>query len=83
MKKERLTFEESMKRLEEIVKLLETPELPLQETYDLYEEGMKLTMAMRRELNEIEKKVKILQQKNSEELEEVDFASADGEEVPR
>ncbi len=42
---------------------LEDPDVPLQEGFALYEEGMKLTAQMKKELNEIEKKVKILQKR--------------------
>ena len=35
------TFEESMQRLEEIVSLLEKGEAPLNESMDLFEEGMR------------------------------------------
>jgi exodeoxyribonuclease VII small subunit len=37
-----LTFEEALKRLEEIVETLEKGNTPLEESMDLYEEGMKL-----------------------------------------
>jgi exodeoxyribonuclease VII small subunit len=39
---ETLTFEQAMARLEEIVRLLESGELSLDETVRLYEEGQRL-----------------------------------------
>jgi len=73
MKKQSLTFEESLRRLEEIVGRLESPEVPLQEGFALYQEGMKLARAMKGELNEIEKKVKILQKNDRGDFIESDF----------
>ncbi len=54
------TFEEAMKRLEEIVEQLEKGELPLEETLSLFEEGVKLSRFCREKLDEAEKRVEIL-----------------------
>ncbi len=77
MKKENLDFEAALKKLEAIVARLEGPDVPLQEGFALYEEGMKLSARMRKELNEIERKVKILQKDAQGDLREADFESAD------
>jgi len=79
MKKETLDFEAALKKLEAIVEKLENPEVPLQESFSLYEEGMKLSGQMKKELNEIEKKVKILQSNAKGNLQETDFEAADNE----
>jgi exodeoxyribonuclease VII small subunit len=79
MKKEKPTFEESLLRLEAIVKQLDDASLPLQQGLALYEEGMSLSLAMKRELAEVEKKVKVLQKNAAGIMEEVDFAGDDGE----
>ncbi|MEP0822864.1 MAG: exodeoxyribonuclease VII small subunit [Ignavibacterium sp.] len=42
-KPSQLTFESAMKRLEEIVRLLEDEETPLERAIDLYEEGLQLS----------------------------------------
>ena len=42
MKKNEKTFEESMKRLEEIVEKLESNEVSLDDSIQLFEEGLKL-----------------------------------------
>ena len=42
MSKKSITFEESMTRLDEIVKALEAGDVPLEESMKLFEEGTKL-----------------------------------------
>jgi exodeoxyribonuclease VII small subunit len=61
------------------VQKLENPDVPLQEGFALYEDGMKLSGRMKKELNEIEKKVKILQKDAKGEMQEEDFEEADNE----
>lgn len=41
--KERQGFEEALKQLETIVETLSDPEIPLEKSVDLYEEGLKLS----------------------------------------
>lgn len=41
--KKRLSFEEALRKLESIVEKLEDPEVTLDESIQLYEEGMKLS----------------------------------------
>ncbi len=53
-------FEESLKRLEDIVARMEKGELPLDESVKLFEEGIKLTRALSKQLEEAEKRVEIL-----------------------
>ncbi|MBN2344741.1 MAG: exodeoxyribonuclease VII small subunit [Candidatus Aminicenantes bacterium] len=79
MKKETLDFEAALKRLEGIVQKLEDPDVPLQEGFALYEEGMKLTSLMKKELEGIEKKVKILQRDAKGDLQENDFDAPENE----
>ncbi|MCS7263497.1 MAG: exodeoxyribonuclease VII small subunit [Armatimonadetes bacterium] len=55
-----LTFEQAMARLEEIVKLLESGELSLDETVRLYEEGQRLRQFCEQKLNEAEKRIKMV-----------------------
>ncbi|MCF8060922.1 MAG: exodeoxyribonuclease VII small subunit [Deltaproteobacteria bacterium] len=54
------TFEDSMKRLEEIVQQLEGGEMPLEDSLRVFEEGMKLAAFCSRKLEEAEKKVTLL-----------------------
>ena len=66
----KLTFEESMDRLEEIVALLENNEQPLSETIALFEEGLKLVKACDGQLRKFEEKVAKLKEKSEEESDE-------------
>ena len=51
------TFEESMARLEEIVRILEQNEKPLDETISLFEEGLKLVRTCDARLKSFETKI--------------------------
>lgn len=53
-------FEDALKRLEEIVQILESGEKSLEESIKIYEEGMELITFCNNKLNEAEKKVKKL-----------------------
>jgi exodeoxyribonuclease VII small subunit len=57
-------FEECLQRLEKIVQELEKGEVPLEKSLTLFEEGMQLSAACRRELEEAEGKVEILLKQN-------------------
>ena len=60
MKKNKLSFEESIKRLEEIVRHLETGDLPLEDSLALFEEGTSLIRSCSAVLDEAEQKVMLL-----------------------
>lgn len=57
-------FEECLQRLEKIVQELEKGEVPLEKSLTLFEEGMHLSSACRKELEQAEGKVEILLKKN-------------------
>jgi len=57
-------FEECLERLEKIVQELEKGEVPLEKSLTLFEEGMQLSSACRKELEQAEGKVEILLKKN-------------------
>jgi len=57
-------FEECLQRLESIVQELEKGEVPLEKSLTLFEEGMQLSTACRKELEQAEGKVEILLKKN-------------------
>lgn len=57
-------FEDSLQRLEKIVDELEKGNVPLEHALKLFEEGMQLSTACRKELEEAEGKVEILLKKN-------------------
>lgn len=58
--KKKVSFEQSMVRLEEIVSLLEHGDAPLEEAMSLFEEGAKLLKACTKCLDEAEQKVLLL-----------------------
>ncbi len=57
MAKKTLSFEESMQRLEEIVRLLERGDVPLEESLALFEEGSGLIARCSKLLDNAEQKV--------------------------
>ena len=57
-------FEECLQRLEKIVQELEKGDVPLEKSLTLFEEGMQLSAACRKELEEAEGKVEILLKQN-------------------
>jgi len=59
-KKEKLDFEHAMERLEQIVRKLETGKTTLEESIELYTEGVKLVKTCGDELKKAESKVKML-----------------------
>ncbi|MBN2705265.1 MAG: exodeoxyribonuclease VII small subunit [Deltaproteobacteria bacterium] len=54
------SFEESMKKLEEVVGRLEGDEVSLEDSLKLFEQGVKLMRFCHLRLNEVEEKVRIL-----------------------
>ncbi len=55
-----MTFDAAMKRLEEIVSLLESGQAPLEESMKLYEEGVRLTSVCTKKLEQAEQKLTTL-----------------------
>lgn len=55
-----MTFESSMKRLDEIVKNLEGDNLSLNEALDLYKEGIELSVDCKKSLEKAKLQVKTL-----------------------
>lgn len=62
-----LTFEQAMKRLEEIVQQLEKNEAPLEETIALFEEGLSLTKKCDLDLKKFETKINEIVKENKVE----------------
>lgn len=56
MEKE-LKFEEQMKKLQNIVEKLESNEVDLDESLKLYEEGLKVSQSLKKQLNEFAEKI--------------------------
>ncbi len=72
MKKETINFEETIKKLEDIVKELESDELDLDTSVSKFEEGMKLSKQCSEFLENAEKRISILI-KDGDNIKEEDF----------
>jgi len=57
-------FEEALQKLEKVVHQLEKGEIPLDKAIALFEEGVQLSDACRKQLEEAESKVEVLLKKN-------------------
>jgi exodeoxyribonuclease VII small subunit len=57
---EKLTFEKGLGRLEELVHELESDDLNLDKSLELFEEGIKLTRMLNKKLDEAEKRLEVL-----------------------
>ena len=64
-----LSFESALKKLEEIVDLLEKGELSMEEALEKFEKGVKLAQFCTNKQNEIEGKVSVLVEKENGEIE--------------
>ena len=78
MAEKKLTFEQAMARLEEIVALLESGDNPLEESLALYEEGAKRMKQCLTMLDKAEQKVSKLRLEDTGELQEVPFVPEEG-----
>ncbi|MBQ8300933.1 MAG: exodeoxyribonuclease VII small subunit [Clostridia bacterium] len=67
------TFEESITELEEIVNKLEGGNVTLDESLELFEQGIKLSKGCQKMLDAAEKKVSILMTNEDGELTKSDF----------
>ncbi|MFH1262678.1 MAG: exodeoxyribonuclease VII small subunit [Pseudomonadota bacterium] len=67
-----MKFETAMKELGEIVAKLESPELPLEESISLFEQGTVLSKICARKLSEAEKKIEQLLKELSKETSDAD-----------
>jgi exodeoxyribonuclease VII small subunit len=60
------SFEENLKKLGESVKSIEEGELPLKETLEKFEDGLKLSKLCTEELEKAQQRIEKLTQKNGE-----------------
>jgi exodeoxyribonuclease VII small subunit len=65
---EEITFEDAMKRLEEIVETLGEGNLSLEDSLKMFQEGMELCKICNKKLDEAEYKVEKLMEKEGGEL---------------
>lgn len=75
--KQDLTFEDAMKRLEEIVRLLEAGELPLAESIERYQESMHLVKFCREQLDKAELQLEKLSFSDSQDTQDVEVDSGE------
>lgn len=75
--KKKLSFEQAMLRLEEIVGLLERGDAPLEQAMTLFEEGAKLLRECTKQLDEAEQKISVLSVGNDSETMEISFREVD------
>jgi len=71
----KITFEQSMKKLEQIVQELESGDLPLEEAMEKFEEGIKLSSLCSEKLDETENKITLLLQDQKGKILEKPFES--------
>lgn len=69
-------FEESLKKLEEIVAQLERGDVPLEESIRLFEEGTRLSAECRKQLEEAEGKVEMLVKQRDGSMKREPFAKS-------
>ena len=68
-----MTFEQSLGRLEEIVRMLETGSAPLDKSLELFEEGVSLVKNCNSQLDNVEQRIKILSRNEEGAVIEKDF----------
>lgn len=71
------TFEESMTELESIVTKLEAGDVTLDDSIELFEEGIKLAKNCQKKLDDAEKKVKLLTTNRDGEIVAEDFGGTE------
>jgi|SRR5687767_8674883 len=62
MKEKKKSFEASLQELEKIVRRLEDGDLPLEESLELFEDGVRLSRECQERLNQAERRIEILLQ---------------------
>ena len=66
--KKKISFEEGMQELEELVRGLESGEMPLEESFKTYEKAMKLKEALAVLLDEGDRRIRVLTDAGEREL---------------
>ena len=72
---EKMSYEQALARLEQIIRAMENDKIPLAESLALYEEGVGIVRRLAAELDDAERKIKILQQNAQGEIVAVDFVT--------
>lgn len=69
--KKKITFEEGMQELEELVRSLESGQMPLEDSFKAYERAMELKKALGAMLDESDKRIRVLTEAGETELDPV------------
>lgn len=72
---EKMSYEQALARLEQIIRAMENDKIPLEESLTLYEEGVRIVRRLSAELDDAERKIRILQQNAQGEIVAVDFVT--------
>ncbi|MBE7043065.1 MAG: exodeoxyribonuclease VII small subunit [Ruminococcaceae bacterium] len=75
-----MTFEQAMLELEQITRQLESGEIPLDDSLQLFEKGVELTRFCSNALEEAEQKIAILTQDNQGNMKAKLFSAEEGDE---
>ncbi len=73
----KVTFEQALDRLEQIVEQIESGKVPLEESIEKYEEGTKLVKQCRGILESAERKIQLLTRRDDDTLEAAGELSED------
>ena len=65
--KKKMTIEASFAKLDEMVRALESDEISLEDSFTLYEEGMKLLRDVNGRIDEVEKKIRKVEEDGTTE----------------
>ncbi len=70
MAKKKLTFEDGMQQLEEIVRMLEQGQMPLEESLKAFEKAMGLQKSLKAILDDGDRRIRVLTEDGERELAE-------------
>lgn len=76
-----MKFDESLQRLEDIVREMEGEELPLEESLAKYRQGIELAQSCLKKLEAAEKKIEVLQKTAGGKLKTKPFSDDEEEEM--
>ncbi|MBQ8956604.1 MAG: exodeoxyribonuclease VII small subunit [Lachnospiraceae bacterium] len=65
-KSKKMSIEESFEYLDEVIDKMEDPDITLEESFSLYEKGMKVLKEASKAVDEVEKKVKLIDEDGEE-----------------
>ncbi|MBE6698093.1 MAG: exodeoxyribonuclease VII small subunit [Ruminococcaceae bacterium] len=74
-----MSYEQALERLTQIIRAMENDKIPLEESLALYEEGVGIVRRLSAELDDAERKIKILQQNAQGEIVAVDFVTEESD----